>query len=84
MALSDFLSAHDFTLFAATRAIRRGNGPRRAAPIIASVFPEDAEACRAAGMNDFVSRPISKAILVDALSRAMALQEKSLKVSGKV
>ena len=71
----------------ATRAIRRGNGPCRAAPIIAmtaNAFPEDVEACRASGMNDFVSKPISKPILMNALLRAMALEGKSVKVSEKV
>ena len=58
----------------ATRAIRAGLGPCRAVPIIAltaNAFPEDVEACRKAGMNDFVSKPISRTILFGAILRAM-------------
>ena len=67
----------------ATRAIRRGSGPCRAVPIIAmtaNAFPEDVEACRAAGMNDFVSKPVSKPTLMNALLRAMASEEYGAKV----
>jgi signal transduction histidine kinase/ActR/RegA family two-component response regulator len=58
----------------ATRLIRRGAGPCRQVPIIAltaNAFPEDIAACHAAGMTDFVSKPVSKQALVDAFLRAM-------------
>jgi CheY-like chemotaxis protein len=58
----------------ATRAIRRRDGPSRLAPIVAmtaNAFPEDMAACRAAGMNDFVAKPISKDRLVAAILRAL-------------
>jgi len=46
---------------AASRAIRRLSGPAAAIPIIAvtaNSSPEEIAECRAAGMNDFVSKPI--------------------------
>ncbi len=58
----------------ATRAIRRRDGPSRLAPIVAmtaNAFPEDMAACRAAGMNDFVAKPISRERLVEAILRAL-------------
>ncbi len=57
----------------ATQVIRKGTGPCRHTPIIAmtaNAFPEDIQACRDAGMNDFVSKPINRRILVEAISRA--------------
>jgi len=59
----------------ATRTIRYSNGPSRLAPIVAmtaTAFPEDMAACHAAGMNDFVAKPVSKARLVEAVLRALA------------
>ena len=59
--------------YEATRRVRTGLPPHRQPYIIAltaSVLPEDAEKCRAAGMNDFVTKPISKATLAAALQRA--------------
>ena len=58
----------------ATRAIRRSDGLSRLSPIVAmtaNAFPEDMAACRAAGMTDFVSKPISKERLVAAILRAL-------------
>jgi CheY-like chemotaxis protein len=58
----------------ATRAIRRGRGPCHGIPIVAmtaSAFPEDMEACRQAGMTDFVSKPMSKQTLFDVIVRAL-------------
>jgi CheY-like chemotaxis protein len=58
----------------ATRAIRRRDGPSQSAPIVAmtaNAFPEDMAACQAAGMGDFVAKPVSKERLVEALLRAL-------------
>ena len=58
----------------ATRAIRRRDGPSRLAPIVAmtaNAFPEDIAACQAAGMTDFVAKPVSKERLVEAVLRAL-------------
>jgi signal transduction histidine kinase/DNA-binding NarL/FixJ family response regulator/HPt (histidine-containing phosphotransfer) domain-containing protein len=54
----------------ATRAIRAHDGRRAAVPIIAltaNAFADDVKACRDAGMNDFVAKPIRKQILIDKL-----------------
>jgi CheY-like chemotaxis protein len=58
----------------ATRLIRRREGPSQKAPIVAmtaNAFPEDIAACQAAGMTDFVAKPVSKERLVEALLRAL-------------
>jgi hypothetical protein len=57
----------------ATRVIR-SHGERPAVPIIAftaNAFPEDIEACRGAGMNDFVVKPARKKAMVEAILRAL-------------
>jgi CheY-like chemotaxis protein/HPt (histidine-containing phosphotransfer) domain-containing protein/anti-sigma regulatory factor (Ser/Thr protein kinase) len=62
----------------ATRAIRAGRGRRPAVPVIAftaNAFPEDAVACRAAGMNDFVAKPVRKTALLQAILRVLALPD---------
>jgi PAS domain S-box-containing protein len=58
----------------ATRAIRAGDGPNRRVPIIAltaNAFAEDVEACRRAGMDDFLSKPVSKDVLFAAILRTL-------------
>jgi CheY-like chemotaxis protein len=55
----------------ATRAIRALGGPRAATPIIAltaNAFPDDMKACRDAGMNEFIPKPIRRKTLVEKLS----------------
>ena len=56
----------------ATRRIRAGGGPNAGKPIIAltaNAMASDREACRAAGMNDFLSKPFNRADLATCLSR---------------
>ncbi len=58
----------------AAREIRRraGAGPR--VPIVActaNAFEEDIQACRAAGMDDFITKPISKADFITITARAL-------------
>jgi hypothetical protein len=58
----------------ATRVIRAGDGPNRRVPIIAltaNAFAEDMEACRLAGMDDFLAKPVSKDVLFAAILRHM-------------
>ena len=58
----------------ATRAIRALGGPLSRIPIIAltaNAFQEDVQACFDAGMDQFVSKPVSKATLVTALMKAL-------------
>jgi CheY-like chemotaxis protein len=59
----------------ATRAIRALDGPRGAIPIIAltaNAFPDDMKACRDAGMNEFIPKPIRKKALIEKLSRLLS------------
>jgi signal transduction histidine kinase/DNA-binding NarL/FixJ family response regulator len=56
----------------ATRAIRAHGGALAAVPIIAltaNAFADDIKACRDAGMNDFVAKPIRKRLLVETLAK---------------
>jgi CheY-like chemotaxis protein len=58
----------------ATRAIRTGTGPCRDVPIIAmtaNAYQEDQDACMAAGMTDFIAKPISRQALLDSIVRAL-------------
>ena len=61
--------------FDATRAIRSGGGPNAATPIIAltaNAMQSDKDACLAAGMNDFLTKPFSKEGLLDCIQRHIA------------
>jgi PAS domain S-box-containing protein len=59
----------------ATGQIRRGGGPNADARIVATTanaMPGDREICLAAGMDDYVSKPVTPASLREALERAAA------------
>jgi PAS domain S-box-containing protein len=60
---------------AATRAIRALGGPWATIPIIAltaNAFADDVKACRDAGMDEFIAKPLRKKVLVEKLSMVMA------------
>ena len=59
----------------ATRAIRALGGEWARIPIIAltaNAFPDDVQGCRDAGMNEFMSKPIRKKILIEKLAKLLA------------
>ncbi|GGF03739.1 hypothetical protein GCM10011611_06500 [Aliidongia dinghuensis] len=59
----------------ATRAIRAFTAPANGVPIIAltaNAFADDIAACKAAGMNDFVPKPVDIDLLVQAFARWVA------------
>ena len=58
----------------ATRAIRALGGQLATLPIIAftaNAFPEDTQACREAGMNEFVAKPVRKKVLIETMARVL-------------
>jgi len=62
----------------AARRIRALAGAAAATPVIAvtaNAGADEAEACRAAGMDGFVTKPIDRAELMEALDRALAAGE---------
>ncbi|MGP9810287.1 ATP-binding protein [Rhodopseudomonas sp. NSM] len=70
---------------AATRAIRAKGGALATVPIIAftaNAFIEDEIACRDAGMNDHIAKPVRKTVLVDAILRALPAVSSPLVGSG--
>ena len=65
----------------ATRAIRRLGGHAAVMPIIAltaNAFPDDVKACMAAGMTQFLAKPVSSDLLYEALARALTGQSDAL------
>ena len=59
----------------AAAAIRRRGGHLAKLPIVAltaNVFPEDIKACRDAGMDGFVAKPMRKRDLVEAITKALS------------
>ncbi len=66
--------------FGATRAIRALDGSMRSIPIIAmtaNVFSHHQDACREAGMNDFLGKPFTPAQLERVLDRVITVQAPS-------
>ncbi|WP_256430067.1 response regulator [Caulobacter sp. S45] len=65
----------------ATRLIRQLPSPASRLPIIAmtaDAMKSDMEACLAAGMDDFVSKPIKIELFIAALDRALATEEQPI------
>ena len=59
---------------AATRLIRKRGGQLATVPIVAltaNAFPEDIQECFDAGMNQFVPKPVSKEVLLNAILEAL-------------
>jgi CheY-like chemotaxis protein len=60
---------------AATQLIRQRGGKLAHVPIVAltaNAFPEDVKACFDAGMNQFVTKPVSKDVLFSAILRGLS------------
>jgi len=74
---------HGMDGFEATRRIRdweRSGAQRSRLPIVAltaNVMPGDREACRAAGMDDYLAKPIAMARLAEMLMRHLPLGERA-------
>jgi signal transduction histidine kinase/ActR/RegA family two-component response regulator len=65
----------DMDGFEATRRIRAMPGRLATIPVVAltaSTMPEDREACRRAGMNELLAKPLSRERLADTLVRFVA------------
>jgi CheY-like chemotaxis protein len=61
--------------FDATRAIRAGAGPNAATPIIAltaNAMQSDKDMCLEAGMNDFLTKPFNKDVLLACMQQHLA------------
>lgn|GEM_PF-5267552 len=70
----------------ATAQIRGLPGPHGQTPIIgmtAYAFAEDREACLAAGMNDYISKPIDRADLIRKVQRWTAVRIAATAVPGR-
>ncbi len=65
----------------ATRAIRAGNGPSRSTPVIAltaNAVQESVEQALAAGMNNYLSKPIRRADLIAAIDAIVGESRKAM------
>jgi CheY-like chemotaxis protein len=72
--------------YAATRAIRANSEPNRTTPILAisaNVLPKHVAACREAGMDDYVAKPIDHRALIDKITH-YAPQPKGKQPSRKL
>jgi len=61
----------------AARRLRAGDGPAARLPVVAltaNAFPQDREACRAAGMDDFISKPFDGAEIAAVIARLCPAQ----------
>jgi CheY-like chemotaxis protein len=61
----------------ATRRIRAGAGPNKATPIIAvtaNAMQEDQDACMAAGMDDFLSKPLVMSVLATCMAKWVPIE----------
>ena len=61
--------------FEATRTLRAGGGPNARTPIVAltaNAMQSDKDNCFHAGMNDFLTKPFSKADLMDVIARQLS------------
>jgi signal transduction histidine kinase/CheY-like chemotaxis protein len=59
----------------ATRAIRARGGRLATVPIVAftaNAYAEDIQACRTAGMNDILVKPVRKKVLIETIARVLA------------
>lgn len=73
--------------FDATKAIRARNGHSARIPIIAmtaGALDEDRERCFAAGMDDYISKPVDLAKLAEVLARWVPQQEQTSTAGGWV
>src|SRR5579862_661537 len=71
--------------FAATKEIRRLEGSLKHTSIIAmtaNALPEDRERCLAAGMDDYISKPINRAELIRVLERFVPAWDHAVPVAG--
>lgn len=69
----------------ATRRIRRLKSRAAALPIIgmtAHAFPEDRDRCLAAGMNDYVSKPVDQGLLLEKVGYWLAHGDQAVAPSG--
>lgn len=63
-----------------TRRLRSGHGSNVATPVIAvtaDTAPEDIAACLDAGMNHFVAKPLTPAVLLAALSEVLGAADEA-------
>ncbi len=69
----------------ATKRIRNESGPQ---PLIialtANAFPDDREACLAAGMDGFLSKPVKKDQLLDAMAAKLVVGRTESNQAGKL
>lgn len=69
----------------ATRRIRRMQNGASALPIIgmtAHAYAENRDQCLAAGMNDYISKPVNRAVLLEKVSHWLAQSHQSAAPSG--
>jgi len=70
----------------AARRLRAMEGPVARLPVVAltaNAFPQDREACRAAGMDDFLSKPFDRAQIEAVIQRLCAQHEGAPMIDAK-